>query len=64
MDFRISKRYFYNALSAVARAISVNSPLPSLSGIKIEVLEDENILKVSNYFDYESLLLKFKENQE
>ncbi|MGM8899578.1 MULTISPECIES: hypothetical protein [Psychrobacter] len=35
-----------------------------VSGSCIEVLEDENILKVSNYFDYESLLLKFKENPE
>ena len=35
-----------------------------VSGSCIEVLEDENILKISNYFDYESLLLKFKENPE
>lgn len=48
MDFRISKRSFYNALSAVGRAISANSPLPSLSGIKIEVLENEIILTGSD----------------
>ena len=37
MNFKISKRIFYNALQTVARAISPNSPLPALSGIKIEV---------------------------
>ncbi len=36
MNFRISKRVFYNALSVVSRAMSENSPLPWLSGIKIE----------------------------
>ena len=35
-----------------------------VSGSCIEVLEDENILKVSNYFDYESLLLKVKDSPE
>ncbi|MDP2815006.1 MAG: DNA polymerase III subunit beta [Erysipelotrichaceae bacterium] len=48
MDFRISKRAFYNALSAVARAISANSPLPSLSGIKIEVSSEEIVLTGSD----------------
>ena len=33
-------------------------------GSCIEVLESENILKVSNYFDYESLLLKVKDSPE
>ncbi len=50
MDFKISKRYFYNALSVVARAISANSPLPALSGIKIEVLENEIVLTASDSF--------------
>lgn len=35
-----------------------------VSGSCIEVLEDENILKVSNYIDFDSILLKFKENPE
>lgn len=42
MNFKISKRIFYNALQTVSRAISPNSPLPALSGIKIEV-EQESI---------------------
>lgn len=40
MQFTISKRAFLNALSNVARAISPNSPLPALSGIKIELNEE------------------------
>lgn len=40
MHFRVSKKEFYNALQTVARAISSYSPLPALSGIKFEVLED------------------------
>jgi DNA polymerase-3 subunit beta len=41
MYFKISKKDFYGALSTVSRAISANSPLPLLSGIKIDVKEDE-----------------------
>jgi DNA polymerase III subunit beta len=37
MNFKISKRVFFNGLSVVSRAISANSPLPWLSGIKIDV---------------------------
>jgi len=48
MHFRISKKAFYNALSAVGRAISANSPLPSLSGIKIEVTNNEICLTGSD----------------
>ena len=40
MYFKISKREFYGALTTVARAISANSPLPLLSGIKIDVTSD------------------------
>lgn len=40
MNFKISKRVFYNALSVVSRAISANSPLPWLSGIKLDVTLD------------------------
>ena len=48
MNFKISKRIFYNALQVVARAISANSPLPSLSGIKIEVNEESIVLTGSD----------------
>lgn len=48
MNFTISKRPFYNALSAVSHAISANSPIPALSGIKIEVKEDHLVLTASD----------------
>ncbi len=48
MYFKISKKEFYNALSAVSRAISSNSPIPSLSGIKIEVFNNEIYLTGSS----------------
>lgn len=35
-----------------------------VSGSCIEVLENESILKVSNYVDYDSLLLKFMDSKE
>ena len=37
MNFKISKREFLDALSLSSRAISSNTPLPSLSGIKLTV---------------------------
>lgn len=40
MYFSISKREFVNALATVTRAISTSTPLPLLSGIKIEVFDD------------------------
>lgn len=43
MKFSINKRLFNNALSNVSKAISPNSPVPSLSGIKIE-LKDNNLI--------------------
>jgi DNA polymerase III subunit beta len=48
MNFKISKRIFYNALSVVSRAISANSPLPWLSGIKLEVKSDQLTLTGSD----------------
>ncbi len=48
MNFKVSKRIFYKALQTVSRAISSNSPLPSLSGIKIDVTNDEIILTGSD----------------
>ena len=48
MNFKISKRVFYSALNTVSRAISSNSPLPALSGIKIEVNQDSIVLTGSD----------------
>ncbi len=48
MKFTIDRKYFYNKLSIVARAISPFSPLPSLSGICIDVKENEIILTGSD----------------
>lgn len=44
MNFKISKRVFYNALQIVAKSVSSNSPIPALSGIKIEVENDSIVL--------------------
>lgn len=48
MNFKVSKRVFFNALSVVSRAISANSPLPWLSGIKIDVKDNEILLTGSD----------------
>lgn len=48
MNFTINKRYFYEKLSIVSRAISVFSPLPAFSGVKIEVSPSEIILTGSD----------------
>ena len=40
MNFKISKNKFYNALQIVSRAISPNSPVPSLCGVLIEAGND------------------------
>ncbi|NTW96743.1 MAG: DNA polymerase III subunit beta [Erysipelotrichaceae bacterium] len=48
MNFKISKRIFFNALSVVSRAISANSPLPWLTGIKIEIKDGELTLTGSD----------------
>lgn len=48
MNFKISKRVFFNALSVVSRAISANSPLPWLSGVKIDVKSDHITLTGSD----------------
>lgn len=48
MKFTIDRKYFFNKLSIVARAISVFSPLPALSGICIDVKEDQIVLTGSN----------------
>ena len=48
MNFKISKKVFYSSLQTVSRAISSNSPIPSLTGIKIDVLEDSIVLTGSD----------------
>lgn len=44
MNFTISKTTFYNSLSLVSKAISNTSPLPALTGIKIDILDDRLIV--------------------
>ena len=48
MIFQISRNVFYKALSNVSRAIAINSPLPQLSGIKINVSNESVILTASD----------------
>ena len=48
MNFKISKKVFYSSLQTVTRAISSNSPIPALTGVKIDVLEDSIILTGSD----------------
>lgn len=48
MKFTIERKYFYSKLSVAARAISVFSPLPALSGIHIDVKEDVIVLTGSD----------------
>ena len=48
MHFSIDRKYFFDKLSIVSRAISVFSPLPALSGICIDVKEDSIILTGSD----------------
>ena len=48
MHFSIDRKYFYEKLSVVSRAISVFSPLPALSGICIDVKSDQIILTGSD----------------
>lgn len=48
MKFTIDRKYFFNKLSIVSRAISVFSPLPALSGICINVKEDQIVLTGSD----------------
>ena len=48
MKFTIERKYLYSKLSIAARAISVFSPLPALSGIHIDVKEDRIVLTGSD----------------
>ena len=40
MNFKINKSKLYNALMIVSRAVSPNSPVPTLSGIKVEASKE------------------------
>ena len=48
MEFNIDRKFFFDQLSTVARAISPFSPLPALSGILIDVQPDRIILTGSD----------------
>ena len=48
MNFTINKRLFSNALSNISKAISPNSPVPALSGIKMELNKEELILTAAD----------------
>ncbi|MDI9518421.1 MAG: DNA polymerase III subunit beta [Erysipelotrichaceae bacterium] len=48
MNFKISKSVLYDSLQLVSKAISSNSPLPALSGVKIDVEKDKLVLTGSD----------------
>lgn len=48
MNFKIDRKYFYNKLLTVSRAISSFSPTPALSGILVDVKENKIILTGSD----------------
>ncbi|MEF2609821.1 DNA polymerase III subunit beta [Faecalicoccus sp.] len=64
MHFSIDRKYFYDKLSVVSRAISVFSPIPALSGICIQVEEDQIVLTGSDSnISIRSTILKGELNQ-
>ncbi|MBB5183846.1 DNA polymerase III subunit beta [Catenisphaera adipataccumulans] len=48
MKFSINRRFFFNKINMVSRAISVFSPLPALSGIWMDVRKDSIVLTGSD----------------
>lgn len=48
MNFKIKRIKLLNALSKVTKAVSVRSPLPVLTGIKFDLLEDKLVLTGSD----------------
>lgn len=48
MNFKIKRVELLNALSKVSRAVSIKSPLPVLTGIKFELLDDKLVLTGSD----------------
>ena len=64
MNFTINKRYFYEKLSVVSRAISVFSPLPAFSGVKIDVSATQIVLTGSDSnISIRSTILPDEDNQ-
>ena len=63
MKFKIAKKTIQNGLSIVARAISVNTPNPVLTGIKIDCAKDTLILTASNNDDI-SIQTVIRKNEE
>jgi DNA polymerase-3 subunit beta len=64
MSFRINREEFYKALQTVNTTIISNSPIPSLSGIKIEAKRDCLLLTGSDGDISIQLRLANKEGQE
>lgn len=48
MDFNINRLILLDALTKVSRAVSLKSPLPILTGIKFDLLEDGLVLTASD----------------
>lgn len=48
MHFKIKKSLFYNSLLIVQKAVASYSPIPALSGIKLDIFKDKIILIGSN----------------
>lgn len=48
MDFNINRLVLLDALTKVSRAVSLKSPLPILTGIKFDLLEDGLVLTASD----------------
>lgn len=64
MYFKITKRSLLSALQVVSKAVSANSPLPSLSGIKIDLVEDKIILTASDSdISIQKEIIKNEENK-
>ncbi len=63
MYFKISKKDFLDSLSIVSRAISLNSPLPALQGIKLNVKNDKLLLTASDMdISIQSIIEKTDDN--
>ena len=48
MDFNINRLVLLDALTKVSRAVSLKSPLPILTGIKFDLLEDGLVLTATD----------------
>lgn len=48
MNFSISRQQFNQAINTVSKAIMVNSPMPQLSGIKLDAKDDKLVLTASD----------------